>query len=1117
MVIVKAFRKGFRNLNAGAEFTQGAGLEFWRERIYNSMVSAMLVWGLLALIPSVWLSFTSGLFGLGLFDLFAYIFLIGLYLLRGRAPYSLRALLLILLGLSVGVVVFFATGDEGAGLFWMFAVPPFASLLLGLPWGLFFSALNIAMFVGLGYLVFTGSSAIPGIQNLSFGGWAVYGINFLAANAIVTVPLGALLEGLFRSSERQQVLEQDYQLLFNNNPLPMWVYDAKTLCFLAVNTAATEHYGYSHKEFLARTIKDIRPKDEIPALEQNLEAIGRKTRQHSGPWKHLKKDGTLIDVEIHSHSLRFGEKDARLVLANDITDRLQAESKMFESEERFEKAFRASPLGLSISRLEDNTYIDVNQTWSNIFGYSREQVLDRSAAELGIEAKINQDLTQELREKGAVHNIEATYQSRFLGPRTILMSIEVIGLGEELCALSTFIDITEIRQGEARLRLSDQILQRVKSIVLVMDKEGQIIYASPASEEVLGYKSEELLGDGWWRVSRSEPTLSEDEKNSLRRIAAGEEPISPEPYDRPIKARNGETRWIEWLDSIGPNQTMIGVGRDVTENKRAEEALRHRLEELEAIRDVTAGLRSAITLEQMLPMFMDSTLKVMKVDAGAIWLYDKEKDEVRVAISRGYSGEDGGEVEIPPEKPGTGLAGAIFSGGWTHVSSEYKSDPRISEEIRGNIPAGVGGVSVPIRTEQGPIGVLSVNTRLPRVAEDIEVNLLTTLAEIIGSAIRRGMLRQRTEHQLLQLNALSEIDRLILSSFDLKRNLRFLLERLVEVLGGDAGNIMLYDPVLQTLNSYQLHGFRTLTEDRSTLQIGEGYAGRAAAERRMIHIDNLDKRKDNPLLLEAVGAEGFTDYYAEPMISKGQLMGVLEVFHRGPLPADEDWLRLLKTLADRAAIAIDTVKSFEDLERTNADLVLSYDATIEGWASALDLRDKETEGHSRRVTELGLELARRMGFGGQDLVNFRRGALLHDIGKMGLPDAILFKPDKLSEDEWKIMKQHTTFAQEMLMDISYLRYALDIPYAHHERWDGSGYPQALKGEEIPIAARIFAVADVYDALTSDRPYRRAWTKEQAVTYIRDQAGKQFDSKVVEVFLKYHLATKTLQADGGAML
>jgi HAMP domain-containing protein len=202
-----------------------------------------------------------------------------------------------------------------------------------------------------------------------------------------------------------------------------------------------------------------------------------------------------------------------------------------------------------------------------------------------------------------------------------------------------------------------------------------------------------------------------------------------------------------------------------------------------------------------------------------------------------------------------------------------------------------------------------------------------------------------------------------------------------------------------------------------------------------------------------------------------------------------------------AALATAFDDMAEAVERARTSLIESYDQTIEGWSRALDLRDHATEGHTLRVTEITLRLAQVMGVPAGDLTPIRRGALLHDIGKVGIPDAILFKPGPLTDDEWAVMRKHPIYAYNLLSPIDYLRPALDIPYCHHEKWDGTGYPRGLRREQIPLAARIFAVVDVWDALLSDRPYRRSWSREKVLNYLREKAGTHFDPRVVEAFLK----------------
>ncbi|MFA6657972.1 MAG: HD-GYP domain-containing protein, partial [Mesotoga sp.] len=191
----------------------------------------------------------------------------------------------------------------------------------------------------------------------------------------------------------------------------------------------------------------------------------------------------------------------------------------------------------------------------------------------------------------------------------------------------------------------------------------------------------------------------------------------------------------------------------------------------------------------------------------------------------------------------------------------------------------------------------------------------------------------------------------------------------------------------------------------------------------------------------------------------------------------------------------------DNLRESNRKIAKAYDQTLEVLAGTLEMRDMDTEEHSRRVTDLTVQLAKKMEVTEEELESIYRGALLHDIGKISIPDSVLLKKGPLTEEEWRIMRTHPVTAYEVLSQVEYLRPSLDIPYCHHERWDGSGYPRGLKGEEIPLAARIFAVVDVYDALTSDRPYRKAWSKEKTIEYLLENSGSQFDRHVVKEFLE----------------
>ncbi len=362
---------------------------------------------------------------------------------------------------------------------------------------------------------------------------------------------------------------------------------------------------------------------------------------------------------------------------------------------------------------------------------------------------------------------------------------------------------------------------------------------------------------------------------------------------------------------------------------------------------------------------------------------------------------------------------------------------------------------------------------------------------------------QQIRMQLERLAALRTIDGAITASVDLRVTLMVLLDELTSLLRVDAADVLLLQPNSQTLRSIADRGFRFGRLKDFSLYLNRGNAGRVALERRMILVPEWDIREEDPARAGMLAEEKFSSYIAAPLIARGQVKGVLELFHHRRLEPEPGWISCLETMAEQAAIAIDNAMLFEDLQRSNIELTLAYDATIEGWSRALDLRDHATEGHAQRVTEATLRLARAMGMPETDLVHARRGSLLHDIGKMAIPDGILLKPGPLDDPEWETMRRHPVSAFEWLAPISFLRPSLDIPYCHHERWDGTGYPRRLKGEQIPLAARIFAVVDNWDALRSDRPYRESWPDDRVKAHLKSLAGTYFDASILRTFLEIY--------------
>ncbi len=549
----------------------------------------------------------------------------------------------------------------------------------------------------------------------------------------------------------------------------------------------------------------------------------------------------------------------------------------------------------------------------------------------------------------------------------------------------------------------------------------------------------------------------------------------------------------------------VGSGRDVTrekglerEQKKAEEALRQHVANLETLNRISMAVRAAMNPQEVLATILEETLTALNTPHGAVHLWNETSGHLHKMIGRGWPDE----ITGPPCKPGEGVLGRVFLSGKTYLTRELIHDPWTDADMRQQLPPGWGGACIPIHSANQTLGVMFIAIPTTRKFSKDEIRLLNTLAEMTGATLHRMRLHEETVRHLNYLQALHTIDQAITASFDLRPILSTVLTNTITQLHVDAADVLLYSPRLQTLEYAAGTGFFAPLVRASRIRISEDFAGRVVTERRLLHLSNpvLDREKSSFAALWA--SEGFHSYFGVPLIVKGEIKGVLELFHRAPLPNKPEWLDYLNSLALQTAIAIDNSQLFENLQQVNLELRVAYDATIEGWSRAMDMRDSETEGHTQRVTDMALSLAKSFGLTQDEMLHMHRGALLHDIGKIGVADHILLKPGPLTEEETNRMRQHPQLAYQMLFPISYLRQALDIPYCHHEKWDGTGYPRGLVGEQIPLTARIFSVVDVYDALTSNRPYRQAWSREKTLAYLREQSGKHFDPKIVDVFFKF---------------
>lgn len=647
-----------------------------------------------------------------------------------------------------------------------------------------------------------------------------------------------------------------------------------------------------------------------------------------------------------------------------------------------------------------------------------------------------------------------------------------------------------LRESEERYRT----LLEVTPDAILVHADGKVKYANDAAVRLLKANDKEQLID-YPIMDLVHPDYREIVAERVKQVIETKK-VQP-PLEERLICFDGSEIYVEisgsYLVFEGQAASQV-VARNITERKQHQR-------ELEAIAAISRNLRAANTRDEMLPIIRDQALALLDGEAVTIILKHANQESYFAALASGpWEKAQGLHFDFLGE-----AAQELFRSGKPYLYNESRSnpDPAVIPPPEGaRMPE--AHISVPLATENRIVGFISVAREAPFSQQHIR--LLTSIANIAGNAIHRADLFEQTQRRLQRLNALREVDTAIAANLDVSYTLEVLLKEAREQLHVDACNVLLLDQT-QTLEHAAAQGFQSGQIKHTRLRLGEGHAGNAALKRELVRIPDFSKDQMDFTRKELVKDEGFESYHAAPLVVKGKVIGVLEAFHRAKLYRDNEWEDFFMTLAGQAAIAIDNGLLFENLQRSNQELQLAYDRTIEGWAHALSLRDLETIDHSRRVTEMAVDLARVMGMSEEQLVHVRRGALLHDIGKMSIPDHILGKAGPLNDEEWEIMRKHPLYAYEMLNPIPFLHPAIPIPVCHHEKWDGSGYPEKRAKEDIPLEARVFAIIDVWDALTSDRPYRAAWSREKAQKYIREQSAIHFDPQVVDAFFKHILGQK----------
>jgi PAS domain S-box-containing protein len=817
------------------------------------------------------------------------------------------------------------------------------------------------------------------------------------------------------------------------------------------------------------------------------------------------------------------------------------------SESRFRAVFEQAGVGVNITDNASHRYVRVNQKLSDMLGYSPTELLGMDITQVTYPDDLSQNLAllgQMTRGEARMFSMEKRYLRKDGNLMWALVSVTPLWQpGEEPNTHITVVqDISPLKRAEDELqtRLEQQacvanvsrlalsgvslgaVLQRTVELVAetLRVEYSKVLRLQPMQDRFhlvagYGYPFDQLgqasfpataATQASYCLNHRQPVLvtnlAEDVRfhedvgladqsatSGVTVLIAGE----AQPYGmlsaHSQQARRFSPRDVSFLQSIANVLSMAARQED------SNQQLQHYVAELETINRISTALHAAEDLKTITDQVLEDVLSFFSASAGALLIYEAPLTEREVA-ARGWLADF---FARPDGAMQAWLDATQALSGMLPVA-DFSLAPWASPQLRELLPPDWGGAVLPLKAPGAVIGQLVLSIQNPRELTQAERFLLTTVVEITTSALQRDRLFTQTRHSLARLAALHEIDQTISSNRDLQATLEAILRHCQEQLQADAAEIFLWDASSCRFESALRIGYPSAAAPSPGFARGEGAAGLAAKAQSVVY-SLAPQFSQEPSTLQIVYRSlGFQRVCNVPLISHGEASGVLQVCQRLPDQRDDDWYAFLEMLGGQAAIAVENLGLFDHLQRSHSELAQAYNETIEGWSRAMDLRDHETEGHTQRVTEMTVRLARELHISEEEIIHIRRGALLHDIGKMGVPDEVLNKPGPLDEKEWQIMRRHPQLAFDMLQAIRYLRPALVIPYYHHERWNGLGYPNGLSGGDIPLPARIFAIIDVWDALRSPRPYRDAWPEDKVRAYLSENAGVQFDPHLVEAFL-----------------
>jgi PAS domain S-box-containing protein len=845
-----------------------------------------------------------------------------------------------------------------------------------------------------------------------------------------------------RAENALQESKVRYQTLFEQSPDGVVILNPETAQPLEFNDQVCRQLGYTRDEFSKLTLADIEvvetPEESVGHI-QNIMRHGRDDFET----RHRTKQGEIRDIYVTAQFITVGGNSIYHCIWRDITERKRADEQL----QILKYSIDTDPDGAYWMDGEGR-FLYVNEAGCQVLGYTREELMQLRVCDINPHATIERwaEIWGNLKEKK--YFISESVHRRKDGSEFPVELTSAYGkFGEQEYCNGFAKDITERKQAENALRMSEEkfrdLVEQIAEVFYIVDADGSLQYVSPSVQKMMGFSPDEALGRNMFDFIH--PEDQEKVRQGIQDALNGID----YPTEFRLADKAGSFHWVRSSDRAvmrnGQPVGLQGILQDITERKRAEEMIRESEEKYHSLyRDAALGI-------------FHSTFDGKFLDVNPALARMLGYDSPEEVLTTIYNIAE--QIYAEPPKRDAVVQQALNTGNIVHIENRYcRRDGAAWDGL--------------------------LHLRMIRDAQGQPVCL-------------EGFVEDITErkHRERELQAVAQVSSALRHAQTRAEMLPVIASQVSSLINAACVALIFYD---DRTHDYVAEYIQGVWADGVGQHIpsSDGIFQQILAEGKP-YITNDLANDPHFFYRDAIGDWGA--FVEIPLATHQKTIGFIGVASFTSF--NEQDVRVLEAISNIAANAIYRASLHEQAEKSATELALAYNITLEGWAHALELRDQETEGHTRRVAQMTVDLARAMGMQEEELEHIRRGALLHDIGKMGIPDLVLLKPGTFNEREWEIMRRHPEYAYKLLSPIDYLRLALDIPHYHHEKWDGTGYPLGLRGEEIPLAARLFAVVDVWDALCHDRPYRLGWSQDQVIDFIQSESGKHFDPRVVSVFLE----------------